>query len=294
MRAEPRAREGQGVKTVILCGGMGTRMRDYSEVLPKPLVPIGGRPILWHLLKYFAHFGRTDFILCLGFKREAFVDYFLNYRYHNSDLTIELGRPEGVWLHDREFPSDNWRLTLADTGLRTNTGGRLKRVAKYLDGTRFLLTYGDGLANVDLEALLDCHRRSGKLATVTAVHPAGRFGEIELDEQGVCEFAEKPQTSAGYINGGFLVMEREFIHRYLTDDTKCVLEADALARCARDRQLAAYRHEGFWQCMDTPREQQLLEDLWTRGTAPWRVWQDSFNREPEASAWGARSPAGRG
>jgi glucose-1-phosphate cytidylyltransferase len=261
------------LKTVILCGGMGTRMRDYSEVLPKPLVPVGSRPILWHILRYFAHFGHKEFVLCLGFKREAFVDYFLNYRYHNCDLTVELGRPEGVWLHDRESQSENWRVTLADTGLRTNTGGRLKRAAKYLDGTRFLLTYGDGLATVDLDALVEFHRRSGKLATVTAVHPTGRFGEIELRDNEVLEFAEKPQTSAGYINGGFMVLEKEFIHRYVADDGACVLEAHALAACARDRQLAAYCHEGFWQCMDTPREQQLLEDLWSRGKAPWKVWE---------------------
>jgi glucose-1-phosphate cytidylyltransferase len=260
------------MKVVLLCGGMGTRMRDYPEVLPKPLVPIGSRPIVWHLMRYFAHFGYKEFVLCLGYKREAFVEYFLNYRYHQSDLTIELGRPEGIWLHDRETTGDNWRITLADTGLRTNTGGRLKRVAKYLDGTRFLLTYGDGLSNVDLDALVHFHRRTGKLATVTAVHPAGRFGEIELDGSRVTSFAEKPQTTAGYINGGFLVFEKEFISRYLTDDPQCVLEADALARCARDGQLAAYCHEGFWQCMDTPREQQLLDDLWARGQAPWKVW----------------------
>jgi glucose-1-phosphate cytidylyltransferase len=210
--------------------------------------------------------------LCLGYKREVFVDYFLNYRYHNSDLTIELGRPEGVWLHDRETPGDNWRITLADTGLRTATGSRLKRVTKYIDGTRFLMTYGDGLCTVDLDALLDFHRRTGKLATVTAVHPAGRFGEIELCETQVLSFAEKPQTTSGYINGGFMVLEKEFIRRYLDDDADSILEANALARCAREGQLAAFRHDGFWQCMDTPREQQLLEDLWTQGKAPWKVW----------------------
>jgi glucose-1-phosphate cytidylyltransferase len=267
------AREGQAMKTVILCGGMGTRMRDYSEVLPKPLVPVGSRPILWHLMKHFAHFGYKDFVLCLGFMREAFVDYFLNYRYHNSDLTLDLTQPGEVWLHDRDNQSENWRITLADTGLRTNTGGRLRRVTKYLDGTRFFLTYGDGLANVDVNELLDFHRRQGKLATVTAVHPAGRFGEIELDAQGVRRFAEKPQTSAGHINGGFMVFEREFVQRYVPDADSCVLEAEALAACARDRQLAAYCHEGFWQCMDTPREQQLLDELWNRGKAPWKVWR---------------------
>jgi glucose-1-phosphate cytidylyltransferase len=260
------------MKTVILCGGMGTRMREFSEVLPKPLVPVGGRPILWHLLKYYAHFGQRDFVLCLGFKREAFVDYFLNYRYRNCDLTIEMGRADDIRLHDAHAPVDNWRVTLADTGLKTSTGGRLKRVAKYLDGPRFLLTYGDGLASVDLNALLAFHRKQGKLATVTAVHPAGRFGEIDIQGAEVRAFAEKPQTSAGYINGGFFVLEREFLDHYVDEDEDCVLEAHALTRCARDGQLAAYRHDGFWQCMDTPREQQLLDDLWARDQAPWRIW----------------------
>jgi glucose-1-phosphate cytidylyltransferase len=261
-----------GMKVVILCGGMGMRMRDHQEVVPKPLVRIGSRPILWHLMKYYAHFGHKDFILCLGYQREAFIDFFLNYRYYNSDLTVELGRPEGIWLHDRESATESWKVTLADTGLHTNTGGRLKRIAKYLDGTRFLLTYGDGLSTVDLDALIDCHRRQGKLATVSAVHPAGRFGEIEVCEDRVTSFAEKPQTTAGYINGGFLVLEKEFIQRYVSDDSQCILETDALSRCAQDGQLAAYCHDDFWQCMDTPREHQLLEDLWTRGKAPWKVW----------------------
>ncbi len=282
------------MKVVILCGGMGTRMRERGELLPKPLIPIGGRPILWHLMKYFAHFGRSEFVLCLGYQREAFIDFFLNYRYRNSDLTLELGRADSLQLHDRDGQEENWKVTLADTGLRTNTGGRLRRAACYLEGDRFFVTYGDGLANVDLDALLEFHHQHGKLATVTAVHPAGRFGEIELfplapnggEGSGlrgflpcnappapggrVARFAEKPQTSAGYINGGFMVLEREFLERYLTDD--CVLEADALARCTRDGQLAAYCHEGFWQCMDTPREQQLLDDLWNRDQAPWKVW----------------------
>ncbi len=272
------------MKVVILCGGMGTRMRDRGELLPKPLAPIGDRPILWHLMKYFAHFGRREFVLCLGYLREAFIDFFLNYRYRNSDLTLELGRPETMRLHDRELQEDNWKVTLADTGLRTNTGGRLRRAARYLDGDRFFLTYGDGLADVDLDGLLEFHLQHGKLATVTAVHPAGRFGEIELAGLNglVAQFAEKPQTSAGYINGGFLVLERDFIEQYVTED--CVLEADALARCARDGQLAAYCHEGFWQCMDTPREQQLLEDLWACDRAPWKVWFTAARAAPEPAA----------
>ena len=258
------------MQVVILCGGMGTRIRDHHDSLPKPMIPIGGKPIVWHIMRHYAHFGFKDFILCLGYKREAFVDFFLHYRYHNSDLTIDLGDPESVHFHDHEAEPEDWRITLADTGLRTNTGGRLRQAAKFITGSRFMLTYGDGLSTVDLDDLLEFHRRAGKLATVSAVHPTGRFGEIELDDQLVASFAEKPQTTAGYINGGFMVFEKEFIQRYL-GDPDCVLEADALAQCARDGQLAAYCHEGFWQCMDTAREHQLLEDLWSSGDAPWQV-----------------------
>jgi glucose-1-phosphate cytidylyltransferase len=262
------------MKVVILCGGMGTRMREHGELVPKPLIHVGSRPIVWHIMRYYAHFGYKDFVLCLGHKREAFIDYFLHYHCHNSDLTVELAHPENVRFHDRETPREDWRVTLADTGLHTHTGARLRRVARYLDGGRFMLTYGDGLATVDVRALLDFHRCSGKLATVSAVHPSGRFGEIEVERDVVSSFAEKPQTTAGYINGGFFVFEKEFIHRYVSDDPQCYLESDALTRCARDGQLAAYCHDGFWQCMDTPREHQILEDLWLRGQAPWRVWED--------------------
>jgi glucose-1-phosphate cytidylyltransferase len=267
------------MKVVILCGGLGTRIRQLDESLPKPMIPIGAKPIVWHIMKYYGHFGFKDFVLCLGYKREAFIDFFLHYRYHNSDLTIELGSPETVRVHDHDSEPEDWRITLADTGLRTNTGCRLRRVARYLTGKRFLLTYGDGLSNVDMGALLDFHRHSGKLATVSAVHPAGRFGEIELAGQCVTSFAEKPQTAAGYINGGFMVLEREFIDRYLSEKPDCILEADALAQCAREGELAAYCHEGFWQCMDTPREHQILEALWSSGEAPWKVW----DREPQES-----------
>jgi len=270
------------MKVIILCGGMGTRIRDHHDSLPKPMIPVGGKPIVWHIMKCYAHFGFKDFILCLGYKREAFVDFFLHYRYHNSDLTIELGDPESVHFHDREAEPEDWRITLADTGLRTNTGGRLRQAAKFISGSRFMLTYGDGLSTVDLDNLLEFHRRAGKLATVSAVHPTGRFGEIELDDQLVASFAEKPQTTAGYINGGFMIFEKEFIHRYL-GDPDCVLEADALAQCARDGQLAAYCHEGFWQCMDTAREHQLLEDLWSSGDAPWQIWNAGIQPKKKAS-----------
>jgi glucose-1-phosphate cytidylyltransferase len=257
------------MKVVLLCGGLGTRIRDQHELLPKPLIPIGGRPIVWHIMDTYARQGFRNFVLCLGYKHEAFVDYFLNYRYRAQDVTVCLGRKRRVRLHTRSQPPVNWRVTLADTGLHTSTGGRVRAVAKYLRGELFLLTYGDGLCNVDLRDLLAFHRAQGKLATVTAVHPAGRFGEIEVDGTQVQHFAEKPQVSSGYINGGFMVLQREFIDRYL-DAPDCILESDALARCARDGELAAYCHDGFWQCMDTPREHALLEELWASGNAPWK------------------------
>ena len=258
------------MKVVILCGGMGTRIRDVSELIPKPMVPIGQQPIVWHIMKFYAHFGHKDFVLCLGYKKECFTDYFLNYTARNSDLTVELGASKRTTFHSANGNED-WRVTLADTGLKTMTGSRLKRVAKYLDDAPFMLTYGDGLCDVDLKALLKSHKKNGKLATVSAVHPAGRFGEIEIDKGRVTSFAEKPQTTQGYINGGFMIFEREFIERYIGDENTCVLEADALAACANDGQLNAFCHDGFWQCMDTAREHQMLNDMWERG-ANWKVW----------------------
>lgn len=267
------------MKVIILCGGMGTRIRDVNELVPKPMIPIGAQPILWHLMKYYAHFGCKDFILCLGYKREAIIDYFLRYRYHNADFTLDLGRGTSIQLHEGLDPGDDWRVTLADTGQKTQTGARLSRASKYLDSQRFLLTYGDGLADVDIPALIASHVRSGKLATVSAVHPAGRFGEIEVTNGQVLGFNEKPQTSTGFINGGFMVLEREFIERYLSEDEACVLETDGLQRCAREGELNAYCHEGFWQCMDTAREHQMLEEMWNAGRAPWHIW----GREPGRS-----------
>ena len=258
------------MKAVILCGGMGTRIRDVSEVIPKPMVPVGSQPIVWHIMKYYAHYGIKDFVLCLGYKKEAFIDYFLNYTHRNSDMTIELGASPRTTLHSSNV-SEDWRVTLADTGLTTLTGGRLARVMRYLDESTFMLTYGDGLCNIDIKALLKCHRDGGKLATVSAVHPAGRFGEIEMTGNRVTSFAEKPQTTQGYINGGFMVLEKEFITKYIHDDSKCILEADALVKCAHDGQLNAYCHDGFWQCMDTAREHQMLNEMWERG-AIWKVW----------------------
>jgi glucose-1-phosphate cytidylyltransferase len=249
---------------------MGTRLRDVSELIPKPMVPVGSHPIVWHIMKYYASFGYNEFVLCLGYKKEAFVDYFLHYTARNSDLTVTLG-PDGKTTFHNSDGLEDWAVTLADTGLKTMTGSRLKRVAKHIHDSTFMLTYGDGLCNVDLNAVLKQHRASGKLATVSGVHPAGRFGEIEIEGGGVSSFAEKPQTTQGYINGGYMVFEKAFISKYIDSDDDCVLEAHSLTACARDGQLGAYCHDGFWQCMDTAREFQLLNEMWDNG-APWKVW----------------------
>ncbi len=255
---------------MILCGGMGTRLRDVTEVLPKPMVPVGPQPILWHIMKTYAAFGVRRFILCLGYKREAIIDYFLNYHSRATDTTITLGHGGGIVYHGASA-EDDWQVTLADTGDKTMTGGRVARAARYLkeDDRECFLTYGDGVANVDVAALLSQHRAQGKAMTVTAVHPAGRFGEIQLDGGRIAGFHEKPQTESGLINGGYMVIARRFIERYLTSDSGLVLEQEPMRGAVADGELAAYVHQGFWQCMDTAREHQMLNQLWDGGKAPW-------------------------
>jgi glucose-1-phosphate cytidylyltransferase len=256
------------MKVVILCGGMGTRFREMTEIIPKPMVPIGTYPIVWHIMKYFASFGHKDFVLCLGYKKDAFVDYFYNYRYRHSDMTVFLG-DNNVELHE-SHPEDDWKVTLADTGLYTNTGGRVKRIERYITEGDFLLTYGDGLCSVDLRALVEFHRRMSKVMTVTAVHPSSRFGEINMSGDFIKAFAEKPQTSEGYINGGFMVVNRRLFDEYLNEDPNLDFEAQVMPAVANEGEMAGYRHDGFWQCMDTSREHQLLNKLWEAGDAPWR------------------------
>ena len=261
------------MKTVILCGGLGTRIRDVAENIPKPMIPIGGQPVLWHIMKLYAHYGFHDFVLCLGYKSWVIKDYFLNYHSQVRDFTVDLAAPAEVQYHG-DLPEDDWKVTLAETGLYSQTGDRVREVARYLGDEHFMLTYGDGVADVDLAKLVAFHESHGKLVTVTGVRPPGRFGELEVG-QGlqVSSFAEKPQTSAGQINGGFFVMRREFIERYLSGDPGLVLERQPLRQCARDGELMTFMHNGFWQPMDTHREYQLLNDLWQAGSAPWRVWQ---------------------
>lgn len=255
---------------MILCGGQGTRIRDVSELLPKPMVPIGNQPIVWHIMKMYAAYGVNRFILCLGYKRESFIDYFLNYHARATDITVKLGNRNEITYHGSSGEED-WEVTLADTGEATMTGGRVARAAKYLHDHDdvFFLTYGDAVSDIDLAHLADVHRQSGKILTVTAVHPSGRFGEMKLDGDAVVGFHEKPQTEAGLINGGFMVADRDFPARYLRPAEDLVLEQGPMRTVVRDGQMNAYVHEGFWQCMDTMREYKRLNELWDTGHAPW-------------------------
>ncbi|AWN73954.1 glucose-1-phosphate cytidylyltransferase [Legionella anisa] len=256
------------MKAVILAGGLGTRIAEESDLKPKPMVEIGGRPLLWHIMKTYAHHGVNDFIICLGYKGYLIKEFFFNYYRHMSNMSIDLQTGEYQVLDNR---SENWRITLIDTGSETMTGGRLKRVAPYLDNETFCLTYGDGLADIDITKSLVFHRQQGKLATVTAVQPPGRFGVLNLDSRNqVLSFEEKPSDEIGWINGGFFVLEPQVIE-YIQDDT-ISWEREPLANLARDGHLAAYIHNGFWQPCDTLRDKRMLEQLWNQGNAPWQLW----------------------
>ena len=260
------------MKVVILCGGQGTRLREETEFRPKPLVAVGERPILWHIMKLFSHAGLRDFVLCLGYRGDMIKEYFLNYEAMNNDFTICLGKHQAVQFHEAHSEQD-FHVCLADTGQETMTGGRLKRVARYIDSDTFILTYGDGLADVDIHALLDFHQAHGKLATVTTVRPPSRFGLLDLEEDGhVSRFAEKPQ-SQGWASAGFFVFNRKVLDYLDGEGDDCVLERRPLECLAADGELMAYRHDGFFFAMDTYREYQHLNDLWAQGQAPWKVWQ---------------------
>jgi glucose-1-phosphate cytidylyltransferase len=267
----------QGIKAVILCGGQGTRIRDANETLPKPMLPIGGRPIVWHIMQSYAAHGCKRFVLCLGYKGWLIKEHFLHHRAMTSDVTLELGRPETLSFREPVGQvsgpgSDDWTVTLAETGESAMTGARVARVRRYVeDDDVFFATYGDGVSDVDLTALLAFHRAHGRVATVTAVRPPGRFGEMVMDGDAVGEFNEKPQATEGFINGGYFVFDAKRIWDYLSPADGTVLEREPLQRLAREGQLRAYRHTGFWQPMDTLREYQLLNDLWASGRAPWRV-----------------------
>lgn len=259
---------------MILCGGRGTRLKDVTELLPKPMVPVGEYPMVWHVMKCFAAFGVRRFILCLGYKREAFADYFLNYQVRTQDATLTLGDRNHVTIHSANREAD-WQVTLAGTGVESQTGCRVFRAAKYLapDDEHFFLAYGDSLADIDLNAVYQRHLSGGKLLTISGVHPEGRFGEIRLSGDLATGFEEKPPQLAGYVNGGFMAVDRNFVTRYLADDEALSFEREPMQAAARDRQMQVVCHEGFWQCMDNPREYALLNDLWRRGSAPWtKFW----------------------
>jgi glucose-1-phosphate cytidylyltransferase len=255
-------------KVVILCGGLGTRLSEETVIRPKPMVEIGGQPILWHIMKIFSACGFNEFVLALGYKGETIKDYFINYRYRSRSLTVRL--PSGdIDVHNDD--GDNWTVHLLDTGLDTNTGGRVRQAARFIGREAFLLTYGDGVANIDARRLLEFHRSHRGLVTVTAVRPPARFGGIVFDGDFVSRFAEKPQVGEGWINGGFFVVEPEAVD-YVKDDST-LWEGEPMERLARTGQLVAYRHEGYWQCMDTLRDVRNLESLWQSGKAAWKVWK---------------------
>lgn len=260
------------MKVVILCGGKGTRLREETEYRPKPMVPIGGKPILWHIMKYYAHHGHKDFILCLGYRGEMIKEFFRNYLWNMCDVTLALGRQPMVQFHAHHDEED-WTVTLADTGLDSMTAYRVLQVRQYLAfGETFLLTYGDGLATIDINAAIVSHQRAGGILTLSAVHPAGRFGALSIDSDGrIHRFQEKPQAEAAYVNGGYMVCDYR-LFEYLPDDPGVMLERQPMDDLLRDRQLHSYMHEGWWQPMDTYQEMQYLDGLWARGRAPWRVW----------------------
>lgn len=252
---------------MILAGGFGTRITEESQSRPKPMVEIGGRPILWHLLKIYSHHGIKDFIICTGFKGYVIKEYFANYFLHMSDVTFDMEK-NVMEVHEKH--AEPWRVTVVDTGEGTMTGGRLKRVAEYVGKNTFCMTYGDGLGNIDIRGALEFHRKTRKLATVTAVQPPGRFGAMSICDGRVTDFMEKPHGDGGWVNGGFFVLEPK-VMEYIAGD-EIVWEKEPLQRLAGDGQIGAFIHKGFWQPMDTLREKQLLEELWETGKAPWKVW----------------------
>lgn len=259
------------MKTVLLCGGFGTRIRDVADDVPKPMIPVGRLPILWHIMKYYASFGFDDFVLCLGYKGDVIKNFFLNYETATRDVTVDLSSSKELTFHT-QHDETSWKVTLADTGLATMTGGRISRIKKYVEGDRFFLTYGDGLCDVNLNDLLNFHDRQKTVATVTGVRPPGRFGELMASKDGIADhFNEKPQASEGRISGGYFVCEPA-IFDVLNDSEELVFEEEPLRALVKQRQLSVYEHNGFWQCMDTYRDWQLLNNLEMSSKAPWKIW----------------------
>lgn len=255
------------MKVVILAGGFGTRISEESHLKPKPMIEIGEQPILWHIMKHYSSYGYNEFIICGGYKQHIIKQYFADYYLYKSDVTFDFANGNSMQIHDND--AEPWKVTIVDTGYATMTGGRIKRIQKYVGNEPFMMTYGDGLSDVPVNKLVDFHKKSGKTATITAVQPGGRFGALDIDgADEIHGFAEKKKEDGGWINAGFMVLNPE-IFDYIKDDTT-VFEKEPLERCAAEGQLMAYRHEGFWQCMDSMRDKKLLEDLWNSGQAPWK------------------------
>lgn len=261
------------MRVVILAGGLGTRISEESHLKPKPMIAIGDQPILWHIMKYYSEFGFNDFIICCGYKGYVIKEYFADYYLHRSDVTFDFSAENRMTVHSNV--AEPWRVTIVDTGLNTQTGARIKRVQKYIGDEPFMLTYGDGVSNVDLNSLLAQHRESGKVVTLTGIQPGGRFGVLDLDEGSntVIGFREKAKEDGGWINGGFMVAQPELFD-YLSTDESCILERAPLETLAQEGKLGIYKHNEFWQCMDTQRDKSHLENLWYAKAAPWKIWSD--------------------
>jgi glucose-1-phosphate cytidylyltransferase len=259
---------------VVLCGGQGTRIREVSERLPKAMVDIGGRPILWHIMKTYSHYGYRRFILCLGYKGWEIKQFFLDYRAHTSDFTLTLSEGDHQPQFRNGVADENWEITFAETGLEAGTGARLRRIRQYVDTPQFMMTYGDGVSAVDIDNLVKVHQAGGRVGTVTAVHPTSKFGEMQVDGDVAVEFNEKPTHATGWVSGGYFAFERSFLDDYLDDREDLFLEDEPLQRLARDKQLTVNRHEDFWAAMDTYKDYQYLNGLWSSGEAPWKLWAD--------------------
>ncbi len=259
------------MKTVILAGGYGTRIRDVTHDLPKPMIPVGNYPIIWHIMKQYAHYGMKEFVLCLGYKSEVIKDYFLNYQKRQNDFTLDL-KTESIENHTNRL-IDDWKITFAETGLNSLTGARVFRIKQYIEKDDcFMLTYGDGVSNIDIKKLIEFHKSHGKLMTVTGAHPPGRFGELDLNDNQVVGFNEKPQATEGWISSGFFVCSRKVLD-YLSPNEDLIFEKEPIENIVSDGQMMAYKHHGFWHPMDTSRDYQLLNHLWENQKAPWKIWQ---------------------
>lgn len=258
------------MKVVIFAGGLGTRISEESHLKPKPMIEIGDSPVLWHIMKIYSYYGFNDFIICCGYKGYAIKEYFADYYLHRSDITFDFSNNNGMIVHNNV--AEPWRVTLVDTGLRAQTGSRLKKVQKYIGNETFMLTYGDGVSDININSLLEFHRKQGKVATLTAIQPGGRFGVLDISENHiVTRFAEKSKEDGGWINAGFMVMEPQVFH-YLNNSEDLVFEQEPLEKLASEGNLVAYNHSGFWQCLDTLRDKGSLESMWNSGNAPWKVW----------------------